>query len=186
MKFNKFVKIFKGFTMLKERYKILKKVASTLKKIGGVNEIVKQNKRDATSLVFFIASNFYSFNDICKYNKIKVYFLKKAQLVVRDLSYETKMKKIDKLTVLPDYRIPAILKHFGILKYSKKLNEKIAKGKLLKYGSKEEIEIRASSVYSCHVISKLAKVKSYELDFYLWLISRNKKLKYHKVRGIYY
>lgn len=75
--------------------------------------------------------------------------------------------------MFPDYRVPQILNHYGILEYTAELQEKIDKKVPLLSGSPEEIQIRAASVTIVEKIKEFLQnqgknVKSIQVDWFLW------------------
>lgn len=57
-----------------------------------------------------------------------------------DISFLDFGSSIDQLTMFPDYRVPQILAHLGILEYSHSLLERICEHTPLLYGSEEEVK----------------------------------------------
>ena len=94
-----------------------------------------------------------------------------------------------------DYRVPQILREFGVLEYSEEL-EKVIDGKVeILHGGEYEVEIRAATVMAVEGIKKYFKegkgrdVLSIEVDWFLWE-EGEKNLKtlrpHHRVLSIYY
>jgi hypothetical protein len=81
-------------------------------------------------------------------NPRRIVFLKRAQIFVGDINAALglDLKGMDRLTTFADYRVPQILRHWGVLEYSpclaSRVNEKIE----LERRSYDEISIRASTV----------------------------------------
>jgi len=94
-----------------------------------------------------------------------------------------------------DYRVPQILRHYGVLEYSAELADKVDSLKLIPANSIEELEIRASTIQVVerlkHVLQKNHRIrcKSVEIDWLLWQrgeAMRNEILPHHRTLTIYY
>lgn len=181
--------------ILEENYKILDK-----KYKGRLVNLISKCSGDAIKLVSEIVRNFPSFRDEAKYKKRKIGFYKRAQILAGDLyaSFQGKkwgkLKNLDKLTAFADYKVPQILRHYGILEYKENLAKKVDNKKPIIAGSKEEIEIRASMIWAVEFLKKELKklrinLKSIEIDWILWNKSQNKGLKlkpHHITKTIFY
>ncbi len=95
--------------------------------------------------------------------------------------------------VFADYKIPQFLLNAGILNYSEKLLKKIKEKTLIKAGSKEEIEIRSSTIWAVEYLKeellKLGKIFcAFEIDWILWNKSQKTKMEipYHLTKTIFY
>lgn len=212
--FKEFSEIFNGkgeLKLLKERHKIIRDNFKILSKKynGQALNIFKRAEFDANKIVDILLKDFPSFRDNVDFNGKKIYFLKRAQLFSRkiyffkraqifvsDLSYacpNLKLKNLSDLTIFADYKLPQLLQEYKVLKYNKKLSDKIKDEKLIKNGSQEEIEIRANTVYSCEMLlqelNKMGKkMNSQDLDWMLWEFAEKKKFKtpYHKTISTFY
>jgi hypothetical protein len=188
--------------LFKERLNILRENASILieKFDGSVKKLIQSGKGDALKLLKVIVKSFPSFNDCAIYEGKKVYFYKRAQLFISDVYRKFKnkgfgkLKNIDKLTAFADYKIPQILRKFGIIEYSPELAEKVDNRIEIQKGSKEEIEIRANTIWTIELMKneikkKIPNIKSFDIDSHLWLLSQKKSpddKPYHLTRTIFY
>jgi hypothetical protein len=188
--------------LFKERLNILRENASILiKKFdGSVKKLIQSGKGDALKLLNIIVKNFPSFNDFALYEGKKVYFHKRVQVFISDVHRKFKDKKfgklknIDKLTALADYKIPQVLRKFGIIEYSPELAEKVDNKIEIPKGSKEEIEIRANTVWAIELMKreiqkKIPEITAREIDSYLWFLSQKKSpddKPYHLTKTIFY
>lgn len=205
MSYSDFRKIFQGeghLLFLKKRFEILKENYSILdeKYKGRFVNLIDRCDGDAIKLVSEIAENFPSFRDETIYRGKKIYFYKRAQILAGDLYATFKGKKwgrfknLDALTAFADYKIPQILRGYGILEYKDSLAKKVDSKKLIPQGSKEEIEIRASAVWAVEFLkeelNKLGiKLRSFEIDWILWNKAQKEGIKlrpYHLTGTIYY
>ena len=197
--------IFKGnveIPLFKERLKILRENGKILieKFEGKVSNLLKEGKSDALRILNLITKNFPSFNDFAIYKGCKVFFHKKAQLFIRDANEVLKrigfegLKNVDQITAFGDYKIPWILRKFGILEYSPELAKKIDNRIEIKAGSEEEIEIRANAIWAIELMKreiqkKIPKISAPDIDSWLWLKSQQKSpddKPYHLTRTIFY
>ena len=182
--------------LLKERWKILRAVSQVfIKKYKRVKDFILSAHQKASVLVLKIFKELPFFNDFSYYSGKKIYFLKRAQILVADIfgAFDGKgigyFKDIDFLTAFSDYKLPQILHHFGILNYSERLKKKIEKKVLINHNSKEEIEIRASTIWAIEYLKESLdkKIPSFYLDWYLWNKSQKLKMKpHHLTKTIFY
>lgn len=95
--------------------------------------------------------------------QLPVYFLKRAQILVAETwaaffpapSTSNQILHpifpgggIHQLTMFADYRVPQILHHLKILTYPPTLLTLLESGHYLEHGSKEEVSIRAASIFA--------------------------------------
>lgn len=114
-----------------------------------------------------------------------------------------------------DYRVPQILRHLGVLKYSKELGAKVDGKEMMQAGGLEEVEIRSGTIHAVEVMRKKieerlkneqeggggeeeggegerersGRISSVQLDWWLWEWGEREKdtLKpHHRVMTIYY
>jgi len=200
-------KIFRSSTeqeipLIEERWKNLLEAGRVLlKKFDGefIN-LVKEADYDAVKIVDLIIKNFASFLDKSILNGKEIIFLKRAQIVANDLSYistndeKLHIKNLDQLTAFADYKIPQLLRGLGIIYYSDELARKINSGTHLPKDSREEVEIRASTIWAIELIKQELgnKYTSSQIDNALWFLSQKDKEigidlnPYHRTRTIFY
>ncbi len=160
---------------------------------------VEQAQGSTVRLALLLAKNFSSFNDVASYRGSEVRFFKRAQICVADLfgSFSGKswgrFYDLDKLTAFADYKLPQILRHFGVLEYDPALAARIDNQELIEQGGEEEIEIRAATVWACQLLRREMiphghLITAAEIDSRLWLLSQNMTgmRPYHRTRTIYY
>lgn len=197
---EEFDEIFKGTTsipLLKERYNILKQLVSELKKINNLTKTIIA--KDDVELLNNIVSHFDNFRDISLYKGKKVYFFKRAILLVGDLILnvdyiKNNVDNDDNMMGCADYKIPQVLRHLGILEYSNELANLVDTKQEIKHDSEMEIEIRANMLCVIELIKKRLQKKginlnSVQIDNALWLLSKNKEFKdkpHHLTKTIYY
>ncbi len=189
-------KIFEGnmeIPMFKERLQIFREVGQVLcKKYGRhfYNLIEASNKRlfnKGKGLVERLTVDFPSFDDSVIYEGKKIRFDKRAQLAPGMLYGRFKneglfqVEDIDKLTVFADYVLPQTLRDLGIFVYEKSLAERIDSQQIITKESREELELRASTIHaSKKLVNKLNghrddKVNALHIDYVLWSAGRKIK-----------
>lgn len=167
-----------------------------LEKYGGkfINLIESAN-HNASVAVRMIVDDFSSFRDISKFDAANVYFLKRAQICCHDLDcvFKTKGKRLAEtgvLTAFADYKVPQILRMFGVLNYESTLAEKVDAYVELPHDGREEIEIRAASIWAVELMrQELPKFSAVDIDNALWLMSQSIQSQarpYHRTKTIFY
>lgn len=187
--------------LLKERQVMLNKIGSVLetKYKGHFHNFFSSVDKTAINLIQQLAEEFAGFDDFASYKGQRVYFYKKAQLVVNDiysniLGVDSGIVGVDQLLGTADYKIPAILRQHGILEYTPDLAERIDNRVEIPEKSEEEIEIRASQLVAVKQISDLLKPKYYQItppliQDILWLSTQKAgslHKPYHHTKTIYY
>jgi hypothetical protein len=198
------VEIFAGqpeIPLIQERIEILRKIGKQYIKSGiKFSEWLRIAPQDAVSLMLQIVELFPGFDDKANYNGKKIYFYKKAQLLVADINHlykkwhKPEIKGISRLIGEADYKIPALLRDLGLLIYTDKLASRIDHREELKPGSGEEVEIRANMLWIIqlmldHLRSKYPQLTASELDRILWFMSQDKSLiihPYHLTKTVNY
>ncbi len=194
--------VFKGINdteipLAEERAKNLQEAGKILlEKFGGkfINAVNKTNY-DAIELTKLIINFFPSFRDVSEFNGNEIIFLKRAQICSNDLNYVLKTKggtfsNLNKLTAFADYKLPQVLRMFGVLSYSQGLSDKIDNYIEILHDSREEIEIRSATIWAVELLrQKLKKLTAGDIDNTIWLMSQSiqKGAKpYHRTRTIFY
>ncbi|NXU76912.1 QSPP protein, partial [Oreotrochilus melanogaster] len=198
--------------LIEERHRVLNESGTVLlEKFGGsFVTCVKMSEKSAQKLLRLVLENFPSYRDEAVFEKKKVSFYKRAQILVADTWSVLEGKgdgafgDISSLTIFADYRIPQVLVHLKAMKYSEGLMKKLREGTIFQSGDKEEVEIRGCSIWCCALICKhllelyekkgqdmREKINAVLLDYYLWDYARDhredmKDVPFHRVRCIYY
>lgn len=185
----------------KRRWGIIRRVSQALVRDyeGNSLNFIASAKKDAVRLAWKIFWELPSFNDFACYRGRKVYFLKRAQILVADIFGALKGRgianfhRLEKFTAFADYKLPQILNYYGILEYSPRLENKIKNRVLIAAGSAEETEIRSATIWAVEYLKQeLArlgkKLRSFEVDWILWNKSQKQKmvLPYHRTKTIFY
>ena len=195
-------KVFRGandtqIPLLDERAANLREAGKVLSESFGGKfiSILNESEYNAIELARLIIQFFPSFRDVSKLSGKDVCFFKRAQICSNDLNYILKahgkaLSGLDKLTSFADYKLPQVLRQFGITSYEKSLEDRVDNYIEISHDSREEIEIRSATVWAVELIrQKLGKLKANDIDNTIWLISQNIQQEakpYHRTRTIFY
>lgn len=173
-----------------ERVDRLREIGSVLEAefSGLAVNMVKRAAGSAVTFVKLLLMHFPGFRDTAIYQGRLVHFYKRAQILVADIwgaygrpvhaqdtsRHPFAFVDMDQLTMFADYRVPQILRHVGVLRYSATLVALVDSKTELAFGSPFETEIRACSVVAveqlqqelvarCHV-----HILTLEVDWLLW------------------
>lgn len=185
-----------------ERWRNVQQVGRVLRDHfgGSAARLVEQAQQDAPRLAQTVADHFASFNDTTVYNGHEVRFFKRAQIFVADLHGAFRGERwgrftnLDALTCFADYKLPQILRAWGVLAYAPLLARRVDRKQELLKDSPAEIEIRAATIWGVELLrDALARfgrvLNSVQMDWFLWESSQGqiKGMKpYHRARTIYY
>ena len=167
---------------------------------GSFIHVLEEAGGSAVELVHLLGTEFASFDDTATYYGNKVYFFKRAQLLVHDLwttfSGDTwgNFVDLEKLTAFADYKLPQVLRHLGIIRYEPKLAEVIQRLELIPAGSPQEVEIRAATIWAVELLRQELSRRGQErtsaqLDCWLWHLGQDPAFKvrpYHRTITIFY
>ncbi|KAF8514785.1 hypothetical protein JB92DRAFT_2718831 [Gautieria morchelliformis] len=158
--------------LLAERIAVMREVASILvSKYGGSYagllahfNAKYSNQGTALQLVQMIVEEFPPFRDESSLNGRKVFFWKRAQIMVAETwaaFYPPPDSQdphpffpggIGQLTMFADYRVPQILHHFRILTYPPSLLSLLTSFAPISPGSQTELSIRAASILAVEAV----------------------------------
>ncbi|KAJ9601790.1 hypothetical protein L9F63_000082, partial [Diploptera punctata] len=197
--------------LLEERVTCLHEVGTKLieKYNGTFVTCLKECNKSCQKLLQTIVQDFPCFKDEATYQGHRVAIYKRAQILVGDIWACFRGKglgqfdDIETITMFADYRVPQVLIHYGAMKYSEELMEKLTTAQLLKNGSEYEVEIRSVSIQTVELVAdqvrKIFKsegleklpVNSIIIDHFLWDYRRKyaemlESIPYHKTLSIYY
>jgi len=200
-------KILKGnveIPLFQKRLDLLRELGKNLlEKYEGIfKNVVEKAGGEAVKIVKLLASDFPKvFNDIANYHGQEVKFYKRAQLVpahLFDLSkfglISISLKGYNELTAFADYKVPQLLRKFGILEYTNELASKIDNKVEIPIGSDEEIEIRANTIWAIELATKILREKfpqanAAKVDGIFWFKGQIKSpddKPYHRTKTIWY
>lgn len=181
--------IFRGnmrIPMLEERVDILNDVGGTLNDLykGSFRNLYEECKYrifGEDGIVPRTTEEFIGFYDSVNYKNREITFNKKAQMAPALIYGKTEgsipipKEDIEKLTVFPDYQLPKVLRDLGIIEYEESLSRRVDNGIEIPKESREELEIRASTVHSSDVMINLInqssgkeKINALHLDYKLF------------------
>ncbi len=173
---------------------------------GQFARAVEQVEGSAVKLALLLVENFPSFRDVALYRNREVRFFKRAQICVADIYGSFGGRRwgtfhdFDQLTAFADYKLPQVLRQYGVLEYHPALAKRIDNQELLEPGSDEEVELRATTIWACELLRREMAGRGHSttaaaIDQHLWLLSQNPiagtspgsaQRPYHRVRTIYY
>jgi hypothetical protein len=188
--------------LLDQRLEILRELGKALLQDynGEAHRMVEAAGNSAITLARLLAEKLASFRDIASYQERKVFFYKRAQILAADLYGAFDGKKwgsftdMDKLTSFADYKLPQVLRHLRVLRYTPALAQRVDQMELIDPGSPEEVEIRANTLWAVESIRqelehKGKKLNAYEIDWILWNLGQRQDFKikpYHRTVTIFY
>jgi hypothetical protein len=188
--------------LLQERVQILNELGQVLlEEYGGeATGLVESAGMSAVKLVRLLVEKLSSFQDVAQYLGHAVFFYKRAQIFAADLygafngAAWGSFTDMETLTAFADYKLPQVLRHRGILHYTRALAQKVDQGILLESGGPEEIEIRANTIWAVELIRQRLNrmgrdLRAFEIDWILWNLGQDSKFKakpYHRTVTIFY
>ena len=188
--------------LLRERCAHAREVGRVLldKFDGQCARLVERSSFDAAGVAQSVIEHFSSFRDAPVYHGLIVPIYKRAQIVAADLygafggERWGALAGIERLTCFADYKLPQILRRWGVLRYSDTLAQRVDARIEIPAGSEEEIEIRAVTVVAVErmraALSRRGTcLSSVEIDWMLWdaaQIPAPDGKPYHRTRTIYY
>eukprot|EP00890_Picochlorum_soloecismus_P000921 jgi/Picsp_1/182/NSC_00182-R1_upf0553 family protein len=196
------------FPLGDERARLVREVASQLIAYheGSMMVLVEKAESSAVKLVEMITRLFPGFRDHAVYRGRQIFFLKRAQILVADLSWALhdctgfQFRDLDELTMFPDYRVPVVLRELDILRYSPGLSELVDNKKCILPGTEYEVEIRSNSIIAVERIKEAIRSAfldihpeinpfSIHIDWFLWDIGERDQSKHrphHRTLTIFY
>jgi len=154
----------------------------------------------APTLIEMVLHSLPSFRDVVRYNNQAVRFYKRAQILVADLHHAFggrglgAFHDLETLTAFADYKVPQVLRQFGILRYTPELEQQIVNHRLIAPDTPEEIEIRSATVWAVEYLRRALEERgvslaSYEIDARLWHLGQSLPgdvEPYHRTLTVYY
>ncbi len=188
--------------LLSERAKHAREVGQVLNETfgGQFANLIEAADDDAPRVAQLVVANFLSFRDESAYRGRIVKFYKRAQIVAADLygafggEQWGALKNLDALTCFADYKLPQILRHWGVLRYADTLAEMVDQQAEIPAGRDEEIEIRAATIVAVERLREClhargVNLNSVQIDWALWDAAQATPpdgKPYHRTRTIYY
>lgn len=191
-----------GIPLFEERLRSAREVGQVLLERfeGEFSHLVEQVRQSGVELALALAEHFTSFRDVATYDHQEVRFLKRAQICVADLhgafggeSWGA-FTDLDQLTIFADYKLPQVLRHYGILVYTPELAARVDNQEQLTPGSAEEVEIRAATIWASELlrraVARLSEqpITAAQIDMLLWHLGQDAThmRPYHRVHTIFY
>jgi hypothetical protein len=187
--------------LMDERAQNLRELGSAVatRLAGNPLTLLEESGLDAAGIAARIARLCPSFNDVAVHDGEEVRLFKRAQILAADLagalgdSPDYAITGLEKLTAFADYKVPQVLRELGLLNYAPRLRRRIDGHIELPPGSREEVEIRAATVWAVESLrlelaNQGAGLAAYEIDWLLWNIGQtlDNPRPYHRTRTIYY
>jgi hypothetical protein len=187
--------------LMDERAQNLRQLGTVVRaRFGGDPlRLLDESDRDAASIAERIARLCPSFHDVTHHDGEDVRFFKRAQILGADLasalgdSSDYSVAGLEQLTAFADYKVPQVLRDLGLLTYAPRLRRRIDHQVELPQGSREEVEIRAATIWAVEsmrleLANQGANFDAYEIDWLLWNIGQTLEnpRPYHRTRTIYY
>lgn len=152
--------------MLEERLAIFHEVGRVLTERyeGRFHRFVQSGSpklyADGKGVLERLLAEFPSFRDTSVHKDRRVAFQKRAQLLMWQLHARFRssgffdLEDPEEMTVFADYIVPVALRRLGIISYSDELEAAINARNLIPADSEEEIEIRAITIWACHLLTQ--------------------------------
>ena len=154
----------------------------------------------ARALIAEVVSALPSFRDSAQYRGREVRFYKRAQILIADLHGALggaglgAFADLDQLTAFADYKVPQILRQFGLLQYHPALARTIRRYELIPPGDEREVEIRAATIWAVELLRRALVRRgrvlfACELDWLLWNAAQtlpDDAEPYHRTLTVYY
>ncbi len=184
MSFDEFKELLKGnveIPLIEDRYQNLVKMNEFIQSIDKTfYDLIKEYTIDS-DLFEYIVNHFDYFKDISNYEGKSILFYKRAQLLTSDILHVREKKeniKVDysHLIGCADYKIPQVMRCYGMLEYSDSLINKIDNKIEIEEDSLEEIEIRANALKVINYIYEKLNHKYSRMDIndFIWLLGQDK------------
>lgn len=159
--------------LLAKRHQFLQSVGKILSGNwqGSVEHFISVVGLDAATLARAVIANFPSFEDWATIDGKRIAFYKRAQIFVYDLSLlpGQQLQYLEALTAFADYKLPQFLRHLGAIHYTEPLARRVGRRELIPRASREEVEIRAATVWAAELLAQELGVSAVLVDNALWL-----------------
>lgn len=184
MSFEDFKIFLKGnveIPLLSDRYENLREMYKVIgSKHDDFFDMIKKMTSDR-ELLDYIVKNFSYFEDVAKFDGRDIYFYKRAQLLTSDILHVLGTKcgvvtDYSHLIGCADYKIPQVMRCYGMLDFVSSLAEKVDHQLELPENSIEEIEIRANDLEVINYIYEQTGRHYSRMDIndFIWLLGQDK------------
>lgn len=163
--------------MIPQRGARLASVASSLSDRwnGAALNLVEEAGWDGPRVVGLLASTVPGYEDEAVLGDYRLRFRKLAHLAAAMMASRSRRRwsGLDSFPVYPDYMLPRILRHLGVLRYSPPLSRMVDNRVEISRHSDQEVAIRWATVHAGHVLVEElnragARVTGPRLDYFLW------------------
>jgi hypothetical protein len=169
--------------LLESRIANLREIGAGLQE-RSVEELIADANGSAVALVEAVCCRFPSFDDVVTVDGRDVRFLKRAQILIGDLHGAFggeglgAFTDLHELTAFADYKVPQVLRRFGVLRYAPELEAALQARQLIPANSTWELEIRAGTIWACELIRQALEQRdvslmAMEIDWALWLTGQS-------------
>lgn len=178
--------------LFRQRLAILRGVGRALRRrwAGDFGALVEEADGSVARLVRLLAAHLPGFDDVPRLGTRRVPFYKRAQICAADLwgafggQDWGAFLDLDRLTAFADYKLPQVLRHWGILTYTPALSRRVDGLEPLKAGSREEVELRAATVWAVEQLRRELgrfglSLRAFELDWALWSAAQGLEMAPH-------
>ncbi len=184
---------------LERRVAHLREVGAGLRETP-IEELIGHANGSAVVLAGSVRRRFPSFDDVVWVDGQEVRFLKRAQILIADLHGAFggrglgAFTDLHELTAFADYKVPQVLRRFGVLRYAPELEAALHAHQLIPVNSAWELEIRAATIWGCELIRQALAahgkpLMAMEIDWALWLTGQSLPPgtePYHRTPTIFY
>lgn len=173
--------------LLRERWEITRSIARSLveKYSGRFISLIETAENSAHRMFDLILDLSESFSDTSIYCEEKIYFYKRAQILVEDINHllvregSSPLMGIGDFTACADYKLPQVMRRLGLFSYSAGLAEKIDGFSLLQHHSPEEVEIRANTIWVVELIRQVLlsngkAIHPSQINDLIWLMGKDR------------
>lgn len=145
---------------------------------GAIGNLVAAGDRDAEQVVELLVDTIPGFRDAPDSPVGTLPFFKLARLATAMMSSggSTPFRNLERLPVYPDYMLPRVLRHFGIIIYTDALAAAVDSRQIIEKESSWELAIRWATVYCGDRIAEALQARGVAvsppaLDYALWEIA---------------
>ncbi len=173
--------------LFEERLRILQEIGEITSNQynGDFSNVIEDGNYEALQILGILTKRFPSFNDSSIYEGKKIYFNKRAQLLVSDLAHEDeRVTGVEELTACADYILPMVLAYKKAIELSPEVMDKISEKIILDEDSEEVNKIRMSTIKCVEEIATQSGLTQMQVNDYLWTAAPNVpiEVEYMRVR----
>ena len=142
---------------------------------GAALHLVEEAGWDGQAVVELLATTIPGYEDEAAVGGHRLRFRKLAHLASSLMASRSSRPwtGLDSFPVYPDYMLPRLLRHLGVLRYSPRLSAAVDSRTEIPRHSPEEVAIRWATVYAGHLLVKSLEAEGVSvtgprLDYFLW------------------